>query len=567
MKIHKRNVGEEQPGDRFECCGCVKVLERALVEPLSDGWYCYECMVSGRTNTFEDEEEIANAMDMLSARPVTTRAATSRATTASPRAQRSRRADDHNERPETMSLRRNPILDTDSYKLSHFMQYPPEMTKLFSYIESRGGKYRETTFFGLQAYLKAYLQHPITDANIEEAEELASKHGEPFPKEAWMRVWREHGGFLPVRIRAVPEGTVVPTGNVLVTVESTDPEIPWLGSWLETALLRAVWYPTTVATLSRECKKVILEYLIKTSDDPRGELPFKLHDFGARGVSSRESAGLGGMAHLVNFQGSDTIEGIRYANHYYGAEMAGFSIPAAEHSTMTIRGRAGELAQMRNMVEKFGKPGATFACVSDSYDIFNAVENYWGDELHDLVKASGSTVVIRPDSGDPSEVNLRILQILERKVGVRTNMKGFKVLPSYYRLIQGDGNDDEQSIRKVLHTLTSHGYSASNIAFGMGGGLLQQVNRDTLRFAMKCSWAEIDGLGTDVYKDPVGDAGKKSKRGRLDLVFNGREYATLPEGNGGPSALQTVYEDGRLFNQTTFAEVRARAERGLFDGA
>jgi len=463
-----------------------------------------------------------------------------------------------------MGLRRNLVLDTDSYKLSHFMQYPAGMSKMFHYIESRGGKYGETVFFGLQYFLKEYLLNPVTANDVEEATVFAATHGEPFPEEAWNRIVNVHGGYLPVRIRAVPEGSVVPTRNVLVTVENTDPNIPWIGSWLETSLLRAVWYPTTVATLSHACKKVILQYLVKSSDDPKGELPFKLHDFGARGVSSRESSGIGGAAHLVNFQGSDTIEGVRFANHYYGAKMAGFSIPAAEHSTMTIGGRGGELAQMRNMVAKFGKPGALLAVVSDSYDIFSAVENYWCDELRDEVEKSGATVVIRPDSGDPSETNLKLLQILERKVGMRTNMKGFKVLPSYFRLIQGDGNDDETSIGRVLHTLTSHGYSASNIAFGMGGGLLQQVNRDTLKFAMKCSWAEVNGEGVDVYKDPVGDPSKASKRGRLDLSHNGRSYFTAPEG-AYPSQLQTVYENG-VVTETTLDEVRARAEKGLFDG-
>jgi nicotinamide phosphoribosyltransferase len=459
-------------------------------------------------------------------------------------------------------LNRNMILDTDSYKMSHKYGYPDGLSHVFSYVESRGGRYGATVFFGLQYALKEYLTTPITQADVEEAAVFAAAHGEPFPKEGWERVVNTHKGLLPLRIRAVAEGTVVPVSNILMAIENTDPELPWLVSWMETALLRAVWYPTTVATLSYYCKKVILEALQESSNDPMGELPFKLHDFGSRGVSSRESAGIGGMAHLVNFMGSDTIEGIRFANHYYNEKMAGLSIPAAEHSTMTIKGRKGELEQMRRMVQQFGKPGAILACVSDSYDIFNAVENYWGDELHEEVKASGATVVIRPDSGDPSEVNLKLLQILERKVGMTKNLKGYKILPKYYRLIQGDGNDNEDSIRKVLNTLMSNGYSASNIAFGMGGGLLQKIDRDTQKFAMKCSQAVVNNEILDVYKDPITDSGKTSKKGRLDLVFRDGYYQTV-QGDQSDSLLVPVFENGRMLRDYSFAEIRKTADKTL----
>lgn len=461
-------------------------------------------------------------------------------------------------------MKSNLILDVDSYKLSHPCgMYPDNFTRMFDYVESRGGRYGQTLFFGLQRFIKEYLLTPITKADVEEAAVFAAAHGEPFPLAGWMRVVEVHNGLLPIKISAVPEGTVLPTSNILVAIESTDTQIPWIVSWMETALLRAVWYPTTVATRSYYCKKVILEALVKSSDDPKGELPFKLHDFGARGVSSRESAGIGGMAHLVNFMGSDTIEGIRYANHYYnGGQMSAFSIAAAEHSTMSIKGREGELEQMRRVVKMIPKGGLA-ACVSDTYDFFHAVENYWGDILHDDVKASGGTLVIRPDSGNPAEVNLRALQILERKIGTPKNLKGYKVLPKYYRLIQGDGNKNEDSIAEVLHSLLSHGYSASNIAFGMGGGLLQaDLDRDTQKFAMKLSWAEVDGKGVDVYKDPVTDQGKKSKRGRLDLVFRNGQYQTV-QGKQGDSVLVPVFENGVLLKDWTLAEVRANAEKGL----
>ena len=334
-------------------------------------------------------------------------------------------------------------------------------------------------------------------------------------------------------------------------------------SWLETQLVR-LWYPLAVATLSWHIKRRIFEYLARTSDDPLGELPYKLHDFGARGVSSAESAAIGGMAHLVNFRGSDTVEGVLAARQYYGAQMAGVSIPAAEHSTVTAWGRERERDAYRNFVERFMGPGKypIAACVSDSYNLWNAIENIWCEDLRELIEASGSTLVIRPDSGDPSEVNVRALKILERKVGCRVNAKGYKVLPHAFRLIQGDGNDDEEAIDRVLRAITSHGFSASNIAFGMGGGLLQRVNRDTQKIAFKICEATVAGESVPVSKNPVTDTGKASKSGRLELVMVDGRYQTV-QGPRSDSLLVTVFEAGEIKRRWTFDEVRARAEAVL----
>ena len=187
----------------------------------------------------------------------------------------------------------NPLLhialDSDSYKLSHWKQYPKNTTSMFSYFESRGGRYPNTLFFGLQYYLKKYLTTPITMENVEEAAEFAIAHGESFNLEGWKRVVNVHGGHLPVRIKAVPEGSLIPVSNILMSVESTDPELFWIVSWLETMLVR-VWYPTTVATQSWHIKQNIKKFLEETADDPE-TISFKLHDFGSRGVSSQESGG------------------------------------------------------------------------------------------------------------------------------------------------------------------------------------------------------------------------------------------------------------------------------------
>jgi nicotinamide phosphoribosyltransferase len=465
-----------------------------------------------------------------------------------------------------MKLSKNIILNTDSYKVSMFKQYPAGTTGVYSYIESRGGRYDQTVFFGLQAFIKEYLLEPITQSDIDIADEILTAHGEPFNRAGWQYILDQHSGYLPVVIRAVPEGSVIPVKQVLATIENTDPECFWLTTWLETALLRAIWYPTTVATQSWKIKQVILDALEKTGDPTT--IDFKLHDFGARGVSSLESAGIGGAAHLVNFMGSDTITGVLYAREYYNAGVAGFSIPAAEHSTITSWGRDNEVKAYENMLNQFAKPGAIVAIVSDSYDIYNAVDKLWGEELRQQVIDSGATVVIRPDSGDPDVVCRQLVQKLDAKFGSTVNSKGFKVLNNV-RLIQGDGVN-ENTIRMILGSFQAYGYSADNIAFGMGGALLQQVDRDTQRFAMKCSSALINGEWVDVQKDPVTDSGKRSKAGRVTLWKGGSEWvSTVDQPKGwfdkgfGPfeEMLEEVYRDGKLIKEITFDEVRANARK------
>lgn len=448
----------------------------------------------------------------------------------------------------------NLILNVDSYKSSHFLQFPKNTTAMYSYLESRGGRYGHTLFFGLQYLLKEYLTKPVTVEMVEEAKEFFEAHGEPFPYEGWMYVAKELKGKIPLHIRAVPEGTIVPVKNVLMDVESTDPKVFWIATWFETLLMR-VWYPTTVATQSWHIRQLISAYLKETSDDPAAEIGFKLHDFGSRGVSSGESAALGGAAHLVSFLGSDTVEGVLMANRVYNEKMAGFSIPAAEHSTITSWGKENEAAAYENMLDQFAKPGKIVAVVTDSYDIWNAIEHIWGEKLKSKIVNSGATVVIRPDSGNPPEVVLKTLELLEEKFGVSYNSKSYKVLNNV-RVIQGDGVN-EDSIRLILEVIKQKGYSASNVAFGMGGALLQKVDRDTQKFAYKCSEVTVDGQHRDVFKDPITDPGKASKKGRLDLVWRGGKFSTVPQTVG--SSLKSVFRNGQLLVDQNLSDIRTKA--------
>lgn len=455
-------------------------------------------------------------------------------------------------------MRFNPLLLTDGYKLSHWKQYPPGTTRVFSFLESRGGPFPFTTFFGLQHVLKEYLVGPVVTAEaIVEARELSRAYfGDAgiFNEAGWQRILEVHGGRFPVEIRAIPEGTRVPIRNALMTVVNTDPALPWVTNYLET-LLSQLWYPTTVATQSRLMKDTIARALERTGTT--GDTAFKLHDFGFRGSTSVEASALGGAAHLLNFQGTDTLSALALLGRSYHATGVGFSIPAAEHSTITSWGRDHEADAYRNMLEAF--PNGLVAVVSDSYNVYRACGELWGGALREQVLARNGTLVVRPDSGHPPEVVVRVLEILGKAFGTRTNEKGFKVLDPHVRVIQGDGID-RVMLGTILEAMEAAGWSADNLAFGSGGGLLQKVDRDTMKFAFKCSAVEVDGTWRDVLKDPVTDPGKRSKAGRLMLVRDADGCRTVVEGQTDlPNQLVPVFRDGELLVDETFDTIRARA--------
>ena len=451
----------------------------------------------------------------------------------------------------------NIILNTDSYKTSHFGFMEPNTTKQYSYIEARkGGLYDYSVFFGLQYFIKKYLSGRVTRGMIDEAEDFLTKHGLPFNREGWEYIVDNIGGKLPIRIKAVPEGTLVPEGNVLVTVENTDEQCAWVTSYIETALLRGVWYGTTVATRSHMFRKLILKYLEKTGDPD--SIDFKFVDFGSRGASSKESSEIAGAAHLINFMATDNIVGILTTMDYYNSsEPTGFSIPASEH-TVTIGwgGEEREIEFFSNAIDVYGGEGKMFANVSDSYDFSKALDK-WA-LLRDKLEGSGSTVVIRPDSGDPTEMVMLALNKLEKSFGVEWNDKGYKVLNPAVRIIQGDGVNYEK-VEEILSTMEKAKFSADNVSFGCGGFLLQDVNRDTLRFAMKGSYIEVNGEKRDVNKVTLTDPTKASKAGRVTLIKRNNEIITVREEDmidGDEEMLSLAYNDGVIYTDKTFQSVR-----------
>ncbi len=440
------------------------------------------------------------------------------------------------------------FVDTDSYKISHYNQYPPDTTGLIAYFEARrGAEHEDIVFFGLRPLLEAI--HGPTAVPMEYMHELFEAHGLTFNRKGWQYILDEYDGALPARIYALPEGTVAAPGDPLMFVQSTDAKVPWVTTWLETMLAR-VWYPSTVASSSRAMRKMLHKAWAVSSDSPIESLDFKLHDFGSRGATSSESAMLGGMAHLVNFKGTDNVIALHGTGKYYGTtarEPAGFSIPASEHSTVTSWGADGEEAFLHNLINKFGGPGKMVAFVADSYNMHDAIAMVIRNS--DFIKNSGTTLVVRPDSGNPTKVPLQVLDQLAEGVGVQRNSKNYYVLPDHLRVIQGDGMVPA-TLNELVDRVLLFKYSLDNIAFGMGAGLIQKVDRDTERFAYKvCGIARQGGPYVDVVKNPATDPTKRSKG--WDEVRHHMDRMEL------------VYDKGRITKEHSWADV---VERGKYLG-
>ena len=458
---------------------------------------------------------------------------------------------------------------TDSYKLGHHGQYLRGTEYVAAYFESRhGAEFDETVFFGLQYILTKYVAgQVVTREKIERAAKLSAAHmrnGQIFNRAMWEHILKEHDGYLPIRIKAVPEGTPVTVSNVLMTVINTDPKCPALTNHLE-SLLSHAWYASTVCTLSRACKKLIMPYYEMTvmPEDYAG-LDYMLHDFGFRGASSVESAGIGGAAHLVNFCGTDTLRALELVMDYYLTnDCVGFSVVATEHSVMTAGGPKGEERVVKQLFETY--PTGILSLVIDSFDDMNFIRNIIGGTFRDTVINRDGITVLRPDSGDPVATMLEGLEILWELFGGHVNDKGYRQLPPYIKMLWGDGLDI-QKIDELCDEITDAGWSMTCIAtFGMGGGLLQKVNRDTQRFAFKCCAQCRDGVWYDIYKDPK-DKSKASKRGIQVLTKDDDGgWLSVPEHDafGFTNYLKTVFEHGLLLNKQTFQEVQARARLSL----
>jgi nicotinamide phosphoribosyltransferase len=409
-------------------------------------------------------------------------------------------------------LEKSILIDTDGYKFSHLFMLIPGTTNESAYIAPRGGDWEQIVHFGPQMFFKKYLSRPITKEEVEVATKFALMQGTSFNSEGYQYIVDKHQGKLPIRIKSLPEGTVVNPKTIVGTIEVTDPTCSWLVSPLESPLLRAFWYPSTVATRAFNAKRIIKNYLNKTGTPEI--LDYKVADFGLRGVSSKESAGIGGAAHLTSFKISDNNTGALWAMRYYNEDVTQTTIDATQHSISCQWKQDDEEDYVRHILRVCGKKGALFAIVADTYDVYEFCHKV--GSLREEIEATESTLILRPDSGFPPEVALGCITILDSYFGTTINEKGYHVLNTV-RLIYGDSIDCSM-IDRVLYKLSVNGYSADNITFGWGHKLLQEAARDDHQYAQKTSAMERNGQWIGQRKKPATAAGKSSLEGRYSVV-------------------------------------------------
>lgn len=452
---------------------------------------------------------------------------------------------------------------TDSYKYSHPELFPPDTTYCEYYIEPRGGKFTTVVNTGAQYYLMEYFSRTLTMEDVDMTELFTKAHGVPFDRAMWEKVVTKYNGKIPLKIRGLREGTVVPVRVPLYVLSSTDPDfIPTVG-FVETLFLK-IWYPITVATTSFTIRQIMKEYLKMNSENWETHLEYMLHDFGDRGTSSEESAAIGGFAHVCIFKGSDTFKAnlmayIYYQHNIHEGKIASHSVVASEHSTITSWQRENEFKAYQNMIDKYAGKVAIISCVIDSYNHRECIK--WWASKKELLKSKGTKIVLRPDSGVPEEMVRECILLMAEEFGYSLNSRGYKVFDNA-GLLQGDGISSPEVIRTILKVLHSEEFAATNIVLGMGGGLLQMCNRDTSQFAMKMCGITSSGQNFEVYKDPFGFSAKKSKKGFLDVTRGIKgEYVVHESKNPHEmmgSELVLLYKNGELFNETSLDEIRAR---------
>lgn len=463
-------------------------------------------------------------------------------------------------------------LGTDSYKQSHTEAYP-ECEAAGAYAEARkgflGDKHdKRLVVNGVRYFVERYLMRRWTEEDVEEAKAVMDTFGvgntpHPFPEDLFRKVVKPkseggNDGYFPVRVRALRDGQAILARTPMLVLEAEE-EYSRLVTWIETLGLETLWYMSTVATLSRRVRDSIDRAFDESVDEDFYFLKeSRLHDFGMRGCTSIEQSIKGGSSHLLSFDGSDTLSAVWYVRNHIGDKHVGSSIPASEHSLMMSFDT--ELEAVEKMIDLYG--GGLFATVADTYD-YEAFLNDILPQVAERVREKGGFHVVRPDSGDPVECVVQGLKALERAYGADVNGKGYKVIRGA-GIIQGDGID-AKVLEEILEAVLASGYSAQNVAFGMGGGLLQKVDRNTLSFACKLSYRIVNGKEEAQMKDPITDPNKRSFPGRLAVVNQGGALRGMPydalesAGRLDEDALEVVYDSGPTdYEFESFTEARER---------
>lgn len=479
-------------------------------------------------------------------------------------------------------MKTNPFLLTDYYKVGHVFQYPENTTLVYSNLtprKSRLDNIDEMVFFGLQYFIKEYLIDYFNDNFFRQQKEkvvadykrrIATSLGAHLP--TYEHLERLHDlGYLPVEIKALPEGSKVPMRVPCLTIVNTLPEFYWLTNFLETILSAIIWQPCTSATIAYEYRKLLDRYAEKTGM-PADFVQWQGHDFSFRGMSSLESAVISGMGHLLSFTGTDTIPAIDALEKYYHAdsdkELIGGSVATTEHSVMCSGSKDGELETFKRLITEV-YPTGIVSIVSDTWDLWKVCTNYLS-ELKDIVQQRTGKVVIRPDSGDPVKIicgdpdgktiaeKKGVVELLWDIFGGTITDKGYKLLDSHIGAIYGDSINLERA-EAICEGLKQKGF-ASQVVFGIGSYTYQHNTRDTFGMAMKATYVEVNGEGRDIFKNPVTDDGtKKSATGLLRVdKENGRYILTdkVTWGDEKKGELETVFKNGELTKQYSLATIR-----------
>jgi nicotinamide phosphoribosyltransferase len=477
---------------------------------------------------------------------------------------------------------------TDFYKTDHRRQYPEKTTFVYSNWTARISRIpgiNSVVVFGIQYFIKDFLQRRFNDSFFNQPKDMVIKKYQRRMDTSLGpgAITTEHLealhdlGYLPIEIKALPEGTVCPLKVPILTIQNTKPEFYWVTNFLETLLSNVIWHPITSATIAYEYKKILTAFAKRTSDIPEF-VQWQGHDFSMRGQSSFEASLVSGGAHLTSFNGTDTVPAIDWLEHHYNAnaetELIGGSVPATEHSVMCLGGKETEKETYVRLLTKV-YPKGIVSIVSDTWDYWKVLNETLRD-IKDIVLNRDGKLVVRPDSGDPVKIICGDLEApegsLERRgtmdvlwdiFGGTINSKGFKQLDSHVGVIYGDSITLERC-KEICARLQAQGFASTNVVFGIGSYTYQYVTRDTFGFAMKATFGIVNNEPTEIFKDPLTDGGvKKSAKGLLrvnsDLTLS--ECVSWSEEKQG--LLQTVFKDGKLTKEVSLAEVRSRLTNSL----
>ena len=485
----------------------------------------------------------------------------------------------------------NPLHAIDFYKSDHRRQYPEGTELVYSNFTPRSDHLAKKSslydgkvvMFGLQYFIKSFLIETWNKGFFEKPKvEVVAKYKrrmdyalgvDSIPTD---HIEALHDlGYLPLEIKALPEGEAINIKVPLLTIQNTLPEFFWLTNYLESVMSNALWKPITSASTARQYR-MILDKAAKETCDDNSHVDFQAHDFSFRGMSGIEDACISAAAHLLFFKGTDCVPSIDLLEDYYGAncekELIGCSVPATEHSVMSLGSQDDELGTFRRLITEV-YPKGIISIVSDTWDLWKVLDEY-APALKKEIEARDGKVVFRPDSGDPEEIicgeknplrssvpaALGCLNLLWKHFGGTINDKGYKVLNPKVGLIYGDSITLERA-ESILARMKSMGFAASNIVFGVGSYTYQYVTRDTYGFAMKATYGIVNGERRLIFKDPITDNGvKKSAKGLIRVIKKGDEYSFVDEqDNTDNCELKTVFRNGSIYNEQTLSEIRGRS--------